>query len=133
MRFSIIKKNKALQKNYMKVGVKKLLCAGMVPARTWGVHAVGMSPTERLKIEKTDGSCRRQKEYDFIVFVHRNTRPGSGRRAFHHGYSVLGRRSMDRKMVSRAKRSLDEAESGGPNVETGKRACWSSDRPVTWA
>ena len=52
VRFSIIKKNKALQKNYMKVGVKKLLRAGMVPARTWRVHAVGMSPTERVKLRR---------------------------------------------------------------------------------
>ena len=43
VKFSIIKKN-------MKVGVKKLLRAGMMPARTWGAHAVGMSPTERLKL-----------------------------------------------------------------------------------
>ena len=43
VRFSIIKKN-------MKVGVKKWLRAGMTPARTWGAHAVGMSPTERLKL-----------------------------------------------------------------------------------
>ena len=35
VRFSIIKKNKAFQKNYLKVGVKKLLRAGMMPARTW--------------------------------------------------------------------------------------------------
>ena len=35
LRFSIIKKKKAFQKNYMKVGVKKLLRAGMMPARTW--------------------------------------------------------------------------------------------------
>ena len=34
VRFSIIKKNSAFQKNYMKVGVKKLLRAGMMPART---------------------------------------------------------------------------------------------------
>ena len=33
----------------MKVGVKNLLRAGMVPARTWGVHAVGMALTERFK------------------------------------------------------------------------------------
>ena len=33
VRFSIIKKNKAFQKSYMKVGVKKLLRAGMMPAR----------------------------------------------------------------------------------------------------
>ena len=39
VRFSIIKKNEAL--SYMKVGVKKSLRAGMVPARTWGAHAVG--------------------------------------------------------------------------------------------
>ena len=69
---------------------------------------------------------RVQKEYDFIVLVHRDIRP-SGRRAFHHGCSVLGSRSMDRKMKSRAERSLDDAVSGGPNVETGERACRSSD------
>ena len=33
----------------MKVVVKKLLRAGMMPARTWRAHAVGMSPTERLR------------------------------------------------------------------------------------
>ena len=43
------KKNKVFQKNYVKVGVKKLLRAGVVPARTWGVHAVGIAPAERLK------------------------------------------------------------------------------------
>ena len=48
MRFSLIKKNKPFQKNYMKVGVKKLLRAGMVPARTLGAHAVG----ERLKLRR---------------------------------------------------------------------------------
>ena len=32
----------------MKVGVKKLLRAGMVPARTWGVHAVVTAPTEKI-------------------------------------------------------------------------------------
>ena len=37
------------EKSYMKLEVKKLLRTGMVPARTWGVHAVGMVPTERSK------------------------------------------------------------------------------------
>ena len=49
VRFTIIKKNKAFQKNYTKVCVKNLLRAGMMPAKTWGAHAVGMSPTVRLK------------------------------------------------------------------------------------
>ena len=52
VRFSLIKKNKVFQKNYMKVGVKKLSRAGMVPARTWRVHAVEMAPTERLKLRR---------------------------------------------------------------------------------
>ena len=52
VRFSIMKKNEAFRKNYMKVGVKKLSRAGMMPARTWGAHAVGMSPTERLKLRR---------------------------------------------------------------------------------
>ena len=52
LRFSLIKKNKAFQKNYMKVGVKKLLCAGMMPVWTWRVHAVEMAPTERLKLRR---------------------------------------------------------------------------------
>ena len=52
VRFSLNKKNKAFQKSYMKVGVKKLLRAGMVPARTWGAHAVGIAPTERLKLRR---------------------------------------------------------------------------------
>ena len=40
VRFSLVKKNTAFQKSYTKKGVKKLLRAGMMPARTWGVHAV---------------------------------------------------------------------------------------------
>ena len=35
-----MKKDEAFQKNCMEVEVKKLLRAGMAPARTWRVHAV---------------------------------------------------------------------------------------------
>ena len=55
VRFSLIKKNKAFQKSYMKVGVKKLLRTGMMPARPWEVHAVEMSPTERLQLTAAAG------------------------------------------------------------------------------
>ena len=50
--FSLIEKSKAFQKNYMKVGVKKLPRTGMMPARTWRVHAVGMAPTEKFKLRR---------------------------------------------------------------------------------
>ena len=36
----------------MKVGIKKLLRAGMMPPRNWEVHALGMAPTERLKLRR---------------------------------------------------------------------------------
>ena len=36
----------------MKVGVKKLLRAGMLPGRTWRVHAVVMAPTERFELRR---------------------------------------------------------------------------------
>ena len=127
VRFSVIKKSKAFRKNYMKVGVKKLSRAGVMPARTWGAHAVEMFQTERLKLRGQMAAAPGKKEYDFIVLVHGDIRPRGGRRAAHYGYSVLGGRSMDKKMESRAKRSLDEADSGGSNVETGERACRSSD------
>ena len=40
VRLSLIEKNKVYQKSSLKVDVKKLLRAGMMPARTWEVHAV---------------------------------------------------------------------------------------------
>ena len=53
VRFSLIKTEfQAFQKNYMKVGVKKLLRAGLVPARTWRVRAVENAPTESLKLRR---------------------------------------------------------------------------------
>ena len=70
VRFSIIKKNKAFQKNYTKVGVKKLLRVGMLPARTWRAHAVGMSPTERKNLRRQMAAAAGKKEHHFAFLVH---------------------------------------------------------------
>ena len=43
---------KPFKKSFLKAGVKKLLRAGVVPARTWRVRAVEMAPTERLKLRR---------------------------------------------------------------------------------
>ena len=43
---------KAFQKNYMKVCGEMFLRASMVPASFWRVHAVGIAPTERLKLRR---------------------------------------------------------------------------------
>ena len=81
----------------------------------------------------TDGGGSWQEEYNLAVLVHGGTRFGSGRRALHHGFSVLGRRSMDRNMELRAKRCLDETDSRGSNLEASQRASRSSDvKPVIW-
>ena len=79
MRFSITEKNEAFQKNCMKVGVKKLLRAVMVPARTWRAHAVGMSPTERFKLKRQMAVAAGKKDHNFSVLVHGSIRLGSGR------------------------------------------------------
>ena len=62
VRFSHTKKNKAFQTSYMKVEVKKLLRAGMMPARTWRAHAVGLSPTERLKLRRQMAAAAGKKK-----------------------------------------------------------------------
>ena len=49
VRFSLIKKIKAFQKNYVKVEVKKLSRTGLVPAKSWGAQAVEMAPAEKIK------------------------------------------------------------------------------------
>ena len=64
-------KKKPFQKNHMKAGVKKLLRAGMMPAKVLGSPCSGDGSHGEVKIEETDGSSSRQKEYDLIVLVHR--------------------------------------------------------------
>ena len=92
VRFSLSKKNKAFQKSYMKVGVKKLLRAGMMPARTWGVHAVGMSPTERFKLRRQMAAAAGKKSTTSLsLFLGAcGLGVGGGGGAFHHSHSVLG-------------------------------------------
>ena len=87
----------------------------------------GLSLGDALQFPKEDfTNALRLFRLSFVV--HGDIRLGSGRIAVHHGDYVLGRRSMDKTMEeSRAIRSLDDADSRGPNVETGERACKSSD------
>ena len=47
-------------------GGEKLSRAGMMPARTWGVHAVEMASTERLKLRRQMVATAGKKEYDLL-------------------------------------------------------------------
>ena len=62
--------DKSLSKELYESGVKKLLRAGMMPPRTWEVHALGMAPTERLKLRRQMAAAAGKKEYDFSVLIH---------------------------------------------------------------
>ena len=60
-RFSPIKKNR-FQKNYMRIGVRKLLRTGLVPARVWRGQAVGIAPTVSLKLRRQLAAAAGKKE-----------------------------------------------------------------------
>ena len=85
---------KALQKNYMKVVVKKLSRAGMVPARTWGVHAARMSPTERLKLRRQMAATAGKKNTTSLSLFMEVYCLELGGGTLHLGHAVLGRRSL---------------------------------------
>ena len=107
-------------------GVKKLLRAGMVPARTWGAHAAGMAPTERLKLRRQMAAAAGKKGMTSLsLFM------AAFRLAAEEELSTMATqywtRTMDREMVSRSERSFHEADSRGSHVETGKRTSRRSD------
>ena len=54
----------------MKVGIKKMLRAGMMPARTCEEGSHG-----EVEIKETRGSSSRQEEHDFVVPIHGSIRP----------------------------------------------------------
>ena len=85
----------------------------MVPARTWGVRAVVMAPTERFKLRRQMAAAAGKKEYALVVPF--------------HGYPDLGSMSLDWRVVHRTSRSLVESGSSSPDVETSERACRSGD------
>ena len=112
--------NKAFQKNYTKVGVKKLPRA--MPARTWRAHAVVMSPTERLKLRRQMAAAARKKSTtSFSLFMEAYGLEVE-EELFHHGHSALGRK-MDWKMAARTQRIVDEANSRSLDVEASERTC----------
>ena len=52
VRLSLIRNDQIFQKNFMRIGVRKLLRTGMVPARVWRGQAVGIAPTERSNLRR---------------------------------------------------------------------------------
>ena len=62
VRFSIIRKHRVCQNNYMRTGVRKLLSTALVLARAWRGQAVGLAPSERLKLRRQMTAAAGKKE-----------------------------------------------------------------------
>ena len=62
------KKVGGLPKELHEGGVKKLSRAGMVPTRTWRVHAVEMAPTERFKLRRQMAAAAGKKSTISVSF-----------------------------------------------------------------
>ena len=88
----------------MKVGVKKLLRARMMTARTWRAHAVEMFPTERLNLRRQMAAAAGKKSTTSLSLFMEAFGLEVEEELFHHGHSVLGRRSLDWKVAARTKK-----------------------------
>ena len=84
------KEEQGLPKEQHEGGRQKVVLDGHGASKDLGSPCSGDGSHGKVDIEETDGSSSRQKEHDFTVLVHGDMWPRSGRRALHHGHSVLG-------------------------------------------
>ena len=62
VKFAGTTRNRVVQNNYVRIGVRKLLRMGLVPARVWSIEAVGIGPTERLMLRRHMAAAAGKKE-----------------------------------------------------------------------
>ena len=125
MRFSIIKKNKVFQKSYTKVGVKKLSRAGMVPASSCRVHAVGMAPTERFESRRQMASSGEKRARPRCLCSWRPLLLRRRKISLLWPPNCWAEGVWMQKMASRNERSLEKADLRGSDVEATGRTCRS--------
>ena len=109
------------------MGSRKLLKTGMVTAREWRAHAVGMAPYGGLGIEEADGGSsglksgrpRYPSSWKHVASKYRRNSPFWPPRP---GQKELG---LENGIMN--KTSLDETGSRISDVLTGERTCRSSD------
>ena len=71
VRFPLIKKNQAFQRNYMKVWRQEVVTSGYGASKDLESSCSGDRSHGKVKIEETDGSSSSgQKEYDLVVPLH---------------------------------------------------------------
>ena len=75
VRFSLMKKNKAFQKELHESGCQEVVTSGCDASKDLGSPCSGDGSHGEVEIEETDGSSSRQQEYDFAVFIHASIWP----------------------------------------------------------
>ena len=115
----VYEENRIFQKSHMRTGMRKLSRTGLVPARAWGGQAVGIAPTERLKLGRQIAAAAGAKES-----VGRK-QCGSGRRIVHDGHAAWAGRNVDGKMGKGAEGGMEKAKFRGAHVEASERTCRS--------
>ena len=108
VRFSLIRKIRVFQKNYMKTGVRKLLRAGLVRARAWGGQRRGQRAHRKAEIEEEQAAASSSRQEGISVAL-----------TFHGVRLGFG------KMKKRAAEGLKEVFLRSADMETGERTCRS--------
>ena len=127
VRFSLIKKKKAFQKNYMKVGVKKLLRAGLVPARTWRVRAVEQAPAESKKLRRHTVAAVGKKSTTSLSLFMKAFGIEVEKELSAMATQTWAEGAWIGKKAHKTQRTLVEPGFRGSDVETSERAFRSSD------
>ena len=124
VRFSLIKKNKAFQKSYMKVGVKKLLRMCVVPARAWRAHAVGIVSTERLNVRRQMAATAGKKESTSLsVFLQAYGLEVEEELSTMATQTWAEGAWIGKWHTEQQEACMDEADFRGSDVEKGERTC----------
>ena len=131
MRFSLKKKNGPFRKNYMKASVKKLLRTGMMPARTLGAHAVGVFPTERLKLKRQMAAAAGKKSTTSLSLFMEAFGLEVEEELSTMAVQYWAEGVWTAKWRREQKRSVDEADSRNSEVETVEM-CETRDLGIKW-
>ena len=113
----------SLPENFVKTGAKKILRAGMVPARTWRVHAVGIAPTERDRWQQERAKTVQPLLLLLVEAYGLEVEEDLSTLATQYWAEGV----WTAKKVPRTKRSVNEGNSRSSIVEAGERTCRSSD------
>ena len=109
MRFSFVRRNLVFQKNFLRVGVRKLLRMGLVPARLWRTSRWHRA-CSKAEVVEADCCSSRQERVCVVISLRGGESFGGGGQLIYHGHALLGDRCVDGQMATRAAEGVEEAD-----------------------